>query len=491
MDGIKYRRGFWSRGRDSSYNVVLNGKAKRLSVLIGLADSTGTNGHLQFHIIADGRRVGDSGLIVGTHKPKFLAVDLTGVQKLSVRVDTEGKGNWVDPAIGGALLELTPDEDVHTAAVSGRVEELDQLLAESRQRVPGVDNLFGLTAFGAACMGSQTEAALVIGRHGGEVNATNAAGDTILHVAAAKGWDGAIYAACAAGSDPRLRNAAGLTAHEIAVANNNLKVLARLSQAELWLAPQDPVRPAPDFSVTDLDSGQVTLSSFKGRTAALFFLCLMPWAKDFHYTWLDYAQRLHDSEEGKQGKFVVLVATPDDPKTVKSFLQDHGYTFRVLSDRKDTIRKALSLYAMPAVLIDSGGGIRWQRRMWQRSELEDSGLFLATEKVLANRSIYRSTSSAATTAGKSGSEQSLYGFEDGFEGWKTTGDCWEKSPATNALYPGLVKGYVGRSFLSTFGSKGFRATGLAVSPSFEIAKPFLHLLVGGGDFPDHCGVSGL
>ena len=489
LDGIKYLRGFRSHDRDSSYNVFINGKAKRLSALVGLVDSNRTNGHLRFLIMVDGRCAGDSGFMVGGQKPKLLVVDLTGVQKLSVRVDTGGNGTWANPAIAGALLELTPDEYMHSAAVSGKVEELSQLLNGNRKRVRAVDGLFGLPPFGVACMAGQTDAALVIARQGGEVNATNAEGDTILHIAAAKGWVGAVYAACAAGSDPRLRNTAGLTAHEIAVAKNHLKVVARLSEAELWLAPQAPVRPAPDFSVTDLDGGQVALSSFRGRIVALFFLCTMSYNKDFNYPWLDYAQRLHDSPGGKQGRLVVLVATPDDPKFIKGFLQDHGYTFRVLSDRKDTIRKTLGLYAMPVVLIDSGGGIRWQRRMWQRSEVEDNGLFLAAEKVLAGNFNYRSISPAATTTDKPDSEHVLYDFEGGLQDWQTTGNCWEKTPATDALYPGLVKGYVGRSFLSTFGSKGFHATGLANSPNFAISKPFLHVLVGGGDFPDHCAVA--
>src|ERR1017187_2902062 len=257
-------------------------------------------------------------------------------------------------------------------------------------------------------------------RHHCEPNSTNAAGDTILHIAAANGWDGLIYSACAAGCDPRLRNAAGLTAHEIAVAKNNLKVIGRLTEAEMWLAPQDPVRMASDFSVKDLDGKQVVLSSFRGRTVALFFQCTFD--KRFNYTWLDYAQRLHDSPAGKQGRLVVLVATPDDPKIIKALLQDHGYTFRVLSDPQDTIRTPLRLYAMPAVLIDSGGGIRWQRRMWPRSAIEDNGLFLATEKVLAGNFRYNSVFPTATTAGKTNSEQILYDFEDGFQDWKTAGN---------------------------------------------------------------------
>jgi hypothetical protein len=198
---------------------------------------------------------------------------------------------------------------------------------------------------------------------------------------------------------------------------------------------------------------------------------------------------LNDSPAGKQGRLVVLVATPEDPKSIRDFLQDRGYNLRGLSDHNDNIRKTLGLYAMPAVLIDSEGAIRWQRRMWQRNELDDDGLFLATEKLLANNYQYRPSFPEGAKAGKASSEQLLYDFEDGFENWKTMGNCWEKMPATDALYPGLVKGYKGRSFLSTFGSRGSGATGLAVSPSFKISKPFLHFLVGGGDFPDHCAVA--
>src|ERR1035441_3058486 len=169
LDGIKYLRGFRSHDRDSSYNVFINGKAKRLSALVGLVDSNRTNGHLRFLIMVDGRCAGDSGFMVGGQKPKLLVVDLTGVQKLSVRVDTGGNGTWANPAIAGALLELTPDEYMHSAAVSGKVEELSQLLNGNRKRVRAVDGLFGLPPFGVACTEGQTDAALVIARQGGEV----------------------------------------------------------------------------------------------------------------------------------------------------------------------------------------------------------------------------------------------------------------------------------------------------------------------------------
>ena len=185
-------------------------------MLVGLVDNNGKRGHLRFRIMADDQCVGDSGFMVGGQKPKLLAVDLTDVQKLSVRVDTGGNATWANPAIAGALLELTQDENIYAAAVSGRVEELEQLLSEKSPRTKEADRLFGVTPFWAACMGGTPEAAIVVARHDGEVNATNAEGDTILHVAAAKGWSDAIYPACAAGSDPRLRNAAGLTAHEVA-----------------------------------------------------------------------------------------------------------------------------------------------------------------------------------------------------------------------------------------------------------------------------------
>ena len=264
------------------------------------------------------------------------------------------------------------------------------------------------------------------------------------------------------------------------------------------MAPLDPVLPAPDFTATDLDGNQVTLSSFKGHVVALF--CGSE----------RYAGRLHDLPESKQGKLVVLVATPHNPKSVKTpspshavagystppddpnpaqALQNDGYAFRVLFDPQDSIRKTLGLYSAPAVLIDAAGAIIWQKRIERRLEKEDSGLFLATEQVLANHFKFCSTFPGSVTEGKTNSEQVLYDFEDGFQDWKTTGDCWEKSPATDTLYPGLVKGYAGRSFLSTFGSKGFRATGLAISPEFAISKPFLHCLVGGGDLPDRCAVA--
>lgn len=271
------------------------------------------------------------------------------------------------------------------------------------------------------------------------------------------------------------------------MADGNAKALGQLAEAELWLSPLDPAHFAPDFSVTDLEGKRVRLSSFRGRTVALFFLGAVDYNTNFEYMLLGYAQKLQHSAAGRQGRLVVLLATPIPRETIRPIVQEHGYTFRVLCDPDDTIRTALGLYATPAVLIDPEGRLVWQRRLWEQSKVEDSGLFLAVKHVLAGNLTFRPVSWA--TKSPTDSEQVLFNFENGFGGWKLTGDCWGNKPATDALYPGLVKGYVGHSFLSSFGPRGFRATGIASSPDFVVTKPFLHFLVGGGDLPDHCAVA--
>jgi peroxiredoxin/transglutaminase-like putative cysteine protease len=312
--------------------------------------------------------------------------------------------------------------------------------------------------------------------------------NSILHQIAAGQSDESIYDTVCAGADLRAHDADGLTAHEVAMANGNAKAVAQLAEAELWLAPQNPAFLAPDFSVNDLDGNQVTLSSFRGRVVALFFFRPLSDPKNFHYTWLDYAQKLNDSSAAKEGKLAVLVVAPDASDATRNVLQEHGYTFRVLSDPQDTVRTALGLYAMPAILIDAQGRLVWQLRLGpSRAKVEDGGLFLAVKQVLADNLSFRPVSSTAAESDDDG--QVIFDFEDGFDGWKMAGDCWGKAPATDALYPGLVKGYAGHSFLSSFGPNGTKATGVACSPDFVVTKPFLHFLIGGSDLPDHCAVT--
>ena len=82
-------------------------------------------------------------------------------------------------------------------------------------------------------------------------------------------------------------------------------------------------------------------------------------------------------------------------------------------------------------------------------------------------------------------ETVLFDFESGsYDGWTLEGDCWGKEPASDALFPGRIKGFGGRRFVCTLDAKlGTAAKGKAVSREFTIDKPFVTFKIGGGHYP--------
>ncbi len=74
--------------------------------------------------------------------------------------------------------------------------------------------------------------------------------------------------------------------------------------------------------------------------------------------------------------------------------------------------------------------------------------------------------------------------------WRVTGDAFVTKPASDALYPGKIRGFVGKGFVCTLDSrKGNRATGRAVSPIFVIDKPMIAFKVGGGNYAEETCVN--
>ena len=77
-------------------------------------------------------------------------------------------------------------------------------------------------------------------------------------------------------------------------------------------------------------------------------------------------------------------------------------------------------------------------------------------------------------------------FESGnYEGWTIEGDAFGTAPATDALFPGKIRGFTGRGFLcSLHPRKGNAATGKAISKEFTIEKSFITFKIGGGNHPN-------
>jgi peroxiredoxin len=118
---------------------------------------------------------------------------------------------------------------------------------------------------------------------------------------------------------------------------------------------------APDFSLTDLASGQrVTLNQFDGQPVFLFF-----WA-----TWCPHCNNEIESIETitqtyKDADLVVLtIDASEDPATVSAYRSAHPLlTFPVLLDSDSAVQSAYHVDAIPRHFFVSSNGriasIRW------------------------------------------------------------------------------------------------------------------------------------
>ncbi len=114
-----------------------------------------------------------------------------------------------------------------------------------------------------------------------------------------------------------------------------------------------------DFSATDLQGRQVTLSEFRDHKVVVV---------DFWATWcapcvmaMPKLQELHDEFKGREVE-VLAVNLGEDPDLVRRFLERKKYTFRVVVDRKRVIGNRFGVRAIPAlVVIDTDGRVGWIR----------------------------------------------------------------------------------------------------------------------------------
>ncbi|MEN6644615.1 MAG: ankyrin repeat domain-containing protein [Armatimonadia bacterium] len=284
-----------------------------------------------------------------------------------------------------------------------------------------------------------------------------------------------------AGADPALLDAQGRTAHRIAADREDVGALMALVDAEAQFLAATLPRPAPDFTLPDLDGNKVSLASFRGKTVALFL-----WGQSYIdpnklYGSLDVAETLAQSPAAKKGDLVVLVCTRASRDEAARLSREHGFTFKVLLDHTSAVRVNYRAIGCGVMLIDPAGRLVWQRRLANQYTVA-----LALRRLVSAPSAPRDAAALPTAAVAGGS---ICDFEQGLRGWTLRGDCWGGQPSADASYPGRMKGYTGRAFLCTMGDRAPAATGLAVSRPFTITSPYIHFLVGGTDATDHACVA--
>lgn len=111
---------------------------------------------------------------------------------------------------------------------------------------------------------------------------------------------------------------------------------------------------AIDFTLTDLDGKKVSLKDFKGKNVYLNF-----WA-----TWcppcrseMPEIEKVYQQYKDKD--FVVLaVDLGEDKNTVKNFMQQNKYNFKVLLDSDQSVAAQYNITAIPvSYFIDKDGNI--------------------------------------------------------------------------------------------------------------------------------------
>jgi peroxiredoxin/outer membrane lipoprotein-sorting protein len=113
------------------------------------------------------------------------------------------------------------------------------------------------------------------------------------------------------------------------------------TSASPWLG-----KPAPDFTLTDLDGINWTLSSLKGRVVLVNF-----WA-----TWcgpckmeLPYVEKLYEEFQGKG--LVVLAISNENPEKIRRYMKAARYEFPALLDTQFEAWGAYRVTAIPSTLI--------------------------------------------------------------------------------------------------------------------------------------------
>jgi hypothetical protein len=157
----------------------------------------------------------------------------------------------------------------------------------------------------------------------------------------------------------------------------------------------------------------------------------------------------------------------------------------IYSDPWDSIRWEHKIYSCPLIVLDRESRPVWRTRVNDRKTPDDpKELETVMEAVLRGIEEAASPHPPMSTQIE---EHVLFDFENGLDGWTTSGDAFP-TIGSEKHSPGLVAGYSGSQWLSSFTGNFVVGKGVAISPEFEITMPYLHFLAGGGDLPQKHGI---
>ncbi|MFW0718602.1 redoxin domain-containing protein [Pedobacter sp. N23S346] len=141
-------------------------------------------------------------------------------------------------------------------------------------------------------------------------------------------------------------------------------IIANLQQK---LAKEIVKKPAVDFTLTDLDGKQVTLSSLKGKTVILDFWATWCGPCKASFPAMQMAVNKYKNDPTVQFLFIhTWEKTPTPTKDASDYIKSQNYTFEVLMDNKEPetkINKVVSDYKVNGIpskfVIDPQGNIRF------------------------------------------------------------------------------------------------------------------------------------
>jgi len=104
MHGVKFVHGVGTHAT-SNFRVNVNGAVERFTAKVGVDDTAGSQGSVEFVVMGDGRILWRSGVLKGGEPARAVDVNLVGVRTLELRVTDGGDGesndhaDWADATI--------------------------------------------------------------------------------------------------------------------------------------------------------------------------------------------------------------------------------------------------------------------------------------------------------------------------------------------------------------------------------------------------------
>ena len=122
------------------------------------------------------------------------------------------------------------------------------------------------------------------------------------------------------------------------------------SQLEQSPSAESQERPAPDFTLPDLNGTRVSLGQFRGRPVVInFWATWCPPCRDEIPHLVEAYQREHDS--------VAFIAISDEPADVVGpFVKEKAMPYVILLDSGDRVSSAYGIKALPTTLFISRDG---------------------------------------------------------------------------------------------------------------------------------------